>query len=382
MTAQRVVVAGTGLAGFTVAQTLRSGGFAGEIVMVGQEPHRPYDRPPLSKGFLVGELTMADLAYETDESRLDVTWRLGVAAVGLDVANRALLLGDGSTVGGDELVIATGGRPRPFPGALTLGSVADAERLRPALAPGADVVVLGSGFIGLEVAATATQLGAEVTVVCEEDSPLDRVFGAEASASIRGIHERAGVRFVPGVQALEIVPDGDRKAVVLSDGRRLSSSVVIAGVGSAPATSWLATSDLELSPFGAIICDERGVAAPGIRATGDCASWSGAPCRHWTLAKERAARVAHDILEPGSGQESGDLEYVWSDQHGVRLQFAGTLHEGAVPTVESGGIDTGDVFLVYRTADGTEVAAFGMNQLRPMMRWRKTHRRRSAGVAA
>ena len=97
------------LAGFTVAQTLRSGGFAGEIVMVGQEPHRPYDRPPLSKGFLVGELTMADLAYETDESRLDVTWRLGVAAVGLDVANRTLLLGDGSTVGGDELV--SGGPP-------------------------------------------------------------------------------------------------------------------------------------------------------------------------------------------------------------------------------------------------------------------------------
>ncbi|WP_159501456.1 NAD(P)/FAD-dependent oxidoreductase [Microbacterium sp. 18062] len=392
MPASRIAIVGAGLVGYTVARVLRAEGYAGEIVVVGAERHRPYDRPPLSKAYLHGEVDDGGLSLEAPGEHLDVDWRLGSAAVGLDASTRTLALADGSALTADHIVLATGAAPRRLPdvampvtgrgiaplrpAAYVVGTIEDAADLRRALVPGTSVVVAGAGFVGLEVAATAAALGAaSVTVVCADESPLRSAYGAEASAAVRALHERAGVRFVTGTRVSGVRRDGSGEphGVVLADGRELEASVVVAGVGAVPATGWLADSGLRLTARGAVACDERGVAAPGVRAAGDCASWRDEPCAHWTRAREQAELVARDIVAPGAAAPSDAPAYVWSDQHGVRLQFAGRLRGGETATVEAGGIDTGDVFLVYRDDTGTEVAALGMDQVRLMMRWRKTH---------
>ncbi|WOF23451.1 FAD-dependent oxidoreductase [Microbacterium betulae] len=380
----RVAIVGAGLAGYTVARTLRAAGHEGEIVVVGAEAHRPYDRPPLSKAYLSGELDAAGIALEGDEE-IGVGWRLGVAAVGLDAGTRALALSDGSVLGADEIVLAVGASPRELPElpgapsgapAHVLGTREHADALRAALVPGAEVVIAGAGFVGLEVAAAAIAAGAaSVTVVCADTSPLRR-FGAEASAAVRGLHERSGVRFVTGVRVVgvERSPDGRPVGVRLGDGRVAEGSVVVAGIGAVPSTGWLAGSGLALTPWRAVACDDRGRAAPGIHAAGDCAAWGEVSCGHWTLAREQASRAAEDIVAPGTAAASGEPPYVWSDQHGARVQFAGRLRGDETVSVAAGDVAAGDPLLVYRDSRGEEVAAFGIDQPRLMMRWRKTHR--------
>lgn len=258
-----------------------------------------------------------------------------------------------------------------------LGTIEHADALRTALlAPGADVVVAGAGFIGLEVAATAVALGAaSVTVIASGAGPLDR-FGAAVGDAVRTMHEARGVRFVTHGRVERVERDGDGTAtgVRLLDGRTVPGAVVVAGVGSFPNTGWLDGSGLVLGPNRAIACDATGLAAPGVRAAGDCAAWAGEACAHWTLAQQQAERVGHDLAAPGSGPALRDQPYLWSDQHGSRLQFAGRLRGGETVSLDAGSVEDGDPYFVFRDAAGREAAVLGIGQARRITRWRKLNR--------
>lgn len=378
---KRVLIVGAGLTGHTVAQQLRLHGYDGEIVGVGAEIHRPYDRPPLSKQYLAGTISRADLALESDGDA-DVEWMLGTSATELDLAGRAVVLDDGTRLSADEIVLATGARPRSLGAARTgvysLGTIEDADALREALSPDAAVVIVGAGFLGLEIAATAISSGAAVTVVCADDGPLADRHGPLASAVIRALHERHGVRFVTGARVREVSVCDDRATgVVLDDGRHVPATAVVAGTGAAPAVEWLVGSGLDLA--GGVQCDDEGRAAPGVWAIGDCAVWDGSGCGHWTLATQRARHVAR--LLAGAAPTAAEAVYVWSDQYDARLQFAGSLQGGEVAVIGAGGADTDDLFVSFER-NGVDVAAFAVNQPRLMMRWRKTHRPPVAGAAA
>lgn len=380
-----VVIVGAGLAGYTVARTLRAEGFAGRLTMVGAEKHRPYDRPPLSKAFLSGQVDSSAISLESEEECLDIDWRLGVSAVNLDVPNRIVGLSDGSFLQATDIVIATGCSPRGLVDEQTntaadvyvVGTLDHANALRAALVPGATVAVAGGGFVGLEVAATAMELGAAaVTVVSSDPGPLHR-FGPEASSAVQALHETRCVQFVVNQRVLHVQRSaaGKPSGLVVADGSVVEADVIVAGIGSEPSTSWLVGSGLLLTPLGAVSCDGSGVAAPGIHAAGDCADWAGEACAHWTLAQEQAERVARNIIAPGTAVPSGNPPYVWSDQCGSRLQFAGHLTGDESIELRAGSVETGDPMWVYLRA-GIEVAAFGINQARQMMRWRKTHRQK------
>ncbi|KAB1656655.1 oxidoreductase [Pseudoclavibacter chungangensis] len=380
-----VAIVGGGLAGYTVARTLRDRGHTGRIVVIGSEHHRPYDRTPLSKGYLAGEQDHASLMFDADDDPLDAEWVLGRAAVGLDIGSRTLSLDDGTSLDADEIVIATGSTPVPLAGpcgaasvsaAHVLGTIEHADGLRGALVPGATVVVAGGGFVGLEVAATALTLGAAaVTVITSDPEPLAR-FGPEASRAIRLLHERRGIRFVTGGRVARVEEDaaGTPLGVRLTDDTLVPGTVVVAGIGSFPNTGWLDGSGLELSPRRAIVCDTSGRAAPGIRAAGDCAAWAGDPCAHWTLAQQQAQHIALDLLAPGHTPAHTEQPYLWSDQHGTRLQFAGRLRGDEIATLEAGSVEGGDPLLVYRDRLGAEVAVLGIGQARAITRWRKLNR--------
>lgn len=383
--ARRVVVVGAGLAGYTVARTLRAEGFAGEIVVLGAEAHRPYDRPPLSKQFLSGALGREELALGCEEDGDGVQWLLGSAAVGLDAATRTVQLADGRSVTGDEIVLATGVKPRTIPGldgtargVHTLSTIEDAEALRDELAQGRRVVVAGGGFVALEVAATAAHLNTQVTVVCGDDEPLASRFGSSVSGAVRALHEAHGVAFVTGARVAEVRHDGAAtRGVRLTDGRELPADVVVAGIGAAPEVGWLEGSGLLIGP--GVVCDADGRAAEGVWAVGDCADWAGVACGHWTLASQRAQHVAR--LLAGTEPSRAELPYLWSDQFGSRLQLAGAPRCDDEVVIETGSLEGGDVFLTYHR-DGEQVGAFGMNQPRLMMRWRKTHRPAPAAATA
>jgi len=209
-----VCVVGASLAGLLTARTLRAQGFDGRLVLVGEEVHRPYDRPPLSKDFLKGALEEADLALEADGEDLDAEWRLGVAAARFDAAARRVTLSDGTEVTADGVVIATGAAARRFPGTdglagvHTLRTLDDARALRHDLASARRVVVIGGGFIGTEVAATACDLGREVTLVESGKIPLAGVVGDRMAEAIAALHERRGVRLLRGARVAALTGEG------------------------------------------------------------------------------------------------------------------------------------------------------------------------------
>ncbi|WP_278235930.1 FAD-dependent oxidoreductase [Isoptericola sp. AK164] len=374
-----VVVVGAGLAGWTVASTLRTEGYTGDVVVIGAEEHAPYDRPPLSKDFLAGRLHRGDLALSPPDGDDGVTWRLGRRAVALDVDARAVTLDDGTLVVGDHVVVATGAVARRLPGAVagihTVATLEDAEALRSAVGHGVRVVVAGAGFLGLEVAASLTTLGARVTVACADDGPLLRTIGPDASAAVQTLHASHGVRMVTGVRVLSALADATgsgTSGVLLDDGRELPADVVVAAAGADPAAGWLWGSGLTLD--GGVVCDATGNAAPGVHAVGDCAVWAGERCSHWTRTVRQARRVAAVVAHRQPPEADVEPDYVWSDQYDARLQMAGSLRGGETGEVRSAD---GGLFVVFRSGDD-EVAAFAMNQPRRLMRWRKTHRRRPA----
>ncbi|MGY6019169.1 NAD(P)/FAD-dependent oxidoreductase [Streptomyces spinosirectus] len=377
-----VAVVGASLAGLSAARSLRKQGYDGRLVLIGDEPHRPYDRPPLSKEFLAGTIGEADLVLETDGEDLGAQWLLGARATGLDATRRAVRLADGTEVRADGIVIATGAAARGLPGSEglsgvhTLRTLDDARALRAELARGGRLVVIGGGFIGAEVASTARALGLDVTVIEAAPTPLAGPLGEAMGAIVSGLHADHGVRLSCGVGVKGLSGEQQVEAVLLEDGRTVPADIVVVGVGARPCVEWLHGSGVELD--NGVKCGADGrTSLAGVVAVGDCANWydprAGAHRRveHWTGARERpdaaiATLLAGGAVEPGVPRPP----YFWSDQYGVKIQFAGHAAGADSVTVEEGAADDRNVLAVYRRA-GTPVAVLGMNQPRLFMRHRK-----------
>jgi len=377
-------VVGASLAGLSAARSLRKQGYDGRLVVIGDEPHRPYDRPPLSKEFLAGTVGEADLLLEADGEDLRAEWLLGARAVALQVdgAERVLLLDDGREVRADGVVLATGAAARNLPGTdglagvHTLRTLDDARALRDELALGGRLVVIGGGFIGAEVASTAYALGLDVTVIEAAPTPLAGPLGETMGGIVSALHEAHGVRLLCGAGVKGLSGEDRVDAVLLEDGRTVPADIVVVGVGARPCVEWLEGSGVELDNGVKCGADGRtGVA--GVVAVGDCASWydprAGFHRRveHWTGARERpdaavAALLSWGAAEPGVPRPP----YFWSDQYGVKIQFAGHAAGADSVTVEEGATGDRSFLAVYRCA-GQPVAVLAMNQPRLFMRWRK-----------
>ncbi|MFG2776244.1 NAD(P)/FAD-dependent oxidoreductase [Streptomyces prunicolor] len=379
-----VAVVGASLAGLSAARSLRKQGYDGRLVVIGDEPHRPYDRPPLSKEFLAGTLAEADLLLEMDDEDLRAEWLLGTRAVGLQVdgVERVLLLDDGREVRADGVVVATGAAARNLPGTdglagvHTLRTLDDARALRDELALGGRLVVIGGGFIGAEVASTAYALGLDVTVIEAAPTPLAGPLGETMGGIVSALHEAHGVRLLCGVGVKGLSGEARVDAVLLEDGRTVPADMVVVGVGARPCVEWLEGSGVELD--NGVKCGADGrTSLAGVVAVGDCANWydpqagSHRRVEHWTGARERPDAAVAALLSWGAVEAGAPRPpYFWSDQYGVKIQFAGHAAGADSVTVEEGAPGDRSFLAVYRCA-GQPVAVLAMNQPRLFMRWRK-----------
>jgi NADPH-dependent 2,4-dienoyl-CoA reductase/sulfur reductase-like enzyme len=335
-----MLIVGASTAGIRTAQMLRRQGFAGELVVIGQESHLPYDKPPLSKDMLErdGAATPTALLTEAEYSALAIDLRLGVRAVGLDVERRCVEVADGTDIDFDQIVIATGLVPRSLPGADALGGiytirdVVDAVALRNELADARRVVVIGAGFIGSEFASAARRYGVTVDIVEAQDIPMAHLFGPDVGRRLSGLHARHGASVHTGAVFAGFLGTDRVSAVQLKDGRVLPADIVVVGIGARPATDWLEASGLPIDD--GVLCDRslRVHGCDGVYAAGDVARWPhplyDTPVRieHWTNANEHAAIVAAAVL--GAPAPTVQPPYVWSDQHGERIQVVGRPSAG------------------------------------------------------
>ncbi|WP_030622593.1 NAD(P)/FAD-dependent oxidoreductase [Streptomyces sclerotialus] len=385
-----VTVVGASLAGLYAARALRSQGFQGRLVIVGDEHHRPYDRPPLSKDFLKGETGQEQLALADAEeiAELDAEWVLGTRAAGLDDEGRTVRLAGGRALATDGVVIATGATPRRLPGpelsgVHTLRTLDDAQALRADLAGGPGrVVVIGGGFIGAEVASSCAALGHDVTVVEAAPLPLLPQLGEEMAGVCAALHGDHGVALVTGtgVAALRGEPGGRVTGVELADGRLLPADTVVVGIGVRPNTDWLAGSGIAVAD--GVVCDAGCVTAlPHVVAVGDVARAGGSRTEHWTSATEQAAVAVHNLLAGATLMAHRAVPYFWSDQYGVRIQFAGRrLPTDTVRIVEGSPEDRS--FLAAYERDGRTTAVLALNRPRPFMKQRRELMRAAQPVAS
>jgi NADPH-dependent 2,4-dienoyl-CoA reductase/sulfur reductase-like enzyme len=363
----RVVVAGASMGGLRAAEQLRAAGWTGDITVVGDEPHMPYNRPPLSKEVLAGKASFESLAFTPKAAAADVEWRLGTRIATARLDERVVELADGERLSYDGLVVATGMRPRrlrcpgPLVGRHTVRTLADAQILRDALIrPGARVVVVGAGFIGCEVAATAVGLGAaQVTVVDPLPLPMAGPLGDLLGGALLKRHEERGVRFALGTGVAGFEGDQRVTGVVLGDGTVLAADVVVESVGSVANTEWLDGNGLDLSD--GVLTDEhlRVGGRPEAVAVGDVARfpnarYDGVPRRveHWSIPTDTAKHAAKVLAAHLDGTDAelapfAPLPTFWSDQHEFRLQSFGSplLGKDDVRILE--GDPDGDVVVGY-----------------------------------
>jgi 3-phenylpropionate/trans-cinnamate dioxygenase ferredoxin reductase subunit len=397
-----IVIVGASLAGLRAAQAIRKAGHDGRVVMVGAEQHAPYTRPPLSKELLAGE-------HEADRCALpggdvDVEWRLGTVATGLDLARREVVLapgdegaresgvagrgGDegargGERLGYDRLLIATGSRPRHWPGepieldgVHMLRDLDDALALRAALDERPRLAVVGAGFIGCEVAATARKRGLDVTLIDIADHPMTAL-GRAVGARCADLHRAHGValRLGVGVDGFE---GADRiEAVRLADGSRVEADVAVVALGAIPNTDWLADSGLELQP--GVVCDATLAArdAQHVFCAGDVAAWPHPMAEngvirieHWTNAAEQGAAAGRNLLAAPAERAPYDaVPYFWSDQYDVKIQSVGLPARAERVTVLE-ATPEGDRVVLGGERDGRLVAAIGFNAMRRLAFYR------------
>ncbi len=377
-----IAVVGASLAGLRTAEALRREGFVGRLTMIGAEDEPPYDRPPLSKQFLVDDWDDAKLALSRNGvEELDADWKLGQTAASLDASSLILTLANGERVDeADAVVLATGARARRLPfgqdleGILELRRLADARLLRKALGFGRRVVVVGAGFIGMEVAASCRQKGLEVVVIDPLPAPLIRGLGAVLGERVATRHREAGVEFHLGVGVEGFEGESRVTGVRLSNGVRLPADIVVVGVGAAPATEWLEGAGLEIE--NGICCDATGFTGrDGVYALGDCARWHNSHYserprfEHWTSAVEQSSVVARRIVH-GAAEEFAPIPYVWTDQFDLRIAIAGEIRDGDEMQVCHGKLDE-DRFLALFGRAGRLVAAVGFKRPRQLNACRK-----------
>ncbi|GLV78228.1 pyridine nucleotide-disulfide oxidoreductase [Streptomyces hygroscopicus subsp. hygroscopicus] len=379
------MVVGASAAGLAAAETLRREGYEGTITLIGEEPHHPYDRPPLSKQILGGqwEADRVALRAPADLDALGLELRLGTAATGLDLAGRTVGLADGARVPYDGLVIATGVRPRRLPGdggerAHVLRTLDDALALRDRLGPGRRLVVVGAGFLGAEAAAVARGLGMEVTLLEPAPVPLAPAVGEPVGRMLAEVHHDHGVALRTGVTVTEVADGGVR----LADGTLVEADEVLVSIGSVPNTDWLEGSGLTVGD--GLECDEYSAAAPGVYGAGDVARWHnplfGTAMRieHRTNATEQGMAVARNLLRPDERRPFAPVPYFWSDQYDLRIQAHGRLRGHEEIAVVEGALEERKFLAAYRCGDRVAgVLAVGMPP-RTVRTWRQAVATRAA----
>lgn len=373
-----IAIVGAGQAGGWAAQTLRSEGFGGRIVLIGDEAHRPYERPPLSKSVLAGEALAETTSLQKPEAfdALNVDWRPRMSATRIDRASKQLHLSGGDVVGYDKLILCTGGRARrlripgsELPGIFTLRSIDDAAALGAALAPGKRLLVVGGGWIGLEVAATARRKGLDVTVVEAMHRLCERTVPPEISAYLLRLHASHGVRVELGT-GIERLAQGANDAGLLAtlvDGRTLACDVVLAGIGLVANDELAREAGLQCE--GGIVVDPQCRSCdPDILAAGDVAVWhcerAGRRMRleSWQNAQEQGIAAARSAL--GIEVSHQPLPWFWSDQYGINLQIFGMAAPEHRAVVR--GDMQSDSFVVFFLDAGKVAAALGPNAARDL----------------
>ena len=383
MARQSIHIVGASLAGIRAAEALRRREFDGRIVLIGDEPHHPYDRPPLSKQVLAGEWEVDRLALTKPEKfeDLDLDLRLGVRATSFDLASRTLSTDTGDDIV-DGLVIATGTRCRTLPGTEemsgvhVLRSLDDALALRADLDAGPDrVVVVGAGFIGAEVAATCRGRGHAVTMVEPLPTPLGRVLGDDIGRVMAEVHVEHGVDLRTGVGVDRLEADAGRVArVVLTDGAVVEADLVVIGIGVLPNTEWLEGSGLTLD--NGVVCDATMLAAPGVTAAGDVARWPNQRfdelmrVEHWDNAIEQGVHAAERLLiDDDDAVPFEPVPWFWSDQYDRKIQLAGRIRPGDDTHLATGSLEERRFAQLFGR-DGRLVGVLGFNRPRHVMQYK------------
>jgi NADPH-dependent 2,4-dienoyl-CoA reductase/sulfur reductase-like enzyme len=382
-----LVIVGASMAGLRTAEGARRAGYEGPITFLGAEAHRPYNRPPLSKELLrTPGQGHDDVAFPLRSGLIDnVEWVLGTPAVRLDRAERTVHDAQGGAHDYSALVIATGLRPKPLPipdhglgGIHVLRTLDDAVALRDALRPGVNVVILGSGFVGCEIAATAAHAGAHVSIVTQSRVPLDRALGPILGAELRRRHEQHGVRFFCGESLFGLVGDPTVQRVILSSGVMLECDLLVVAIGSDPQTGWLEGSGLDITD--GVLVDgalravtTEGTVDPAIVAVGDIARYAnplfdGVARRveHWNLPTETGKRAGQTVAAFLRGEPESDastfapLPSFWSDQYDAHLLAFGMTYLADRSEVVAGSPDDECVVEYYRGDALIGVCGIGM----------------------
>ncbi len=364
-----ILIIGAGECGARAAFALREKGFGGGITLIGAEPHLPYERPPLSKDSLAEASLPKFIAGAARYGEARIAVLTGAAAKSIERARKTVTLFDGRSLDYDGLLLATGARPRAFPGVpenagriRMLRTHADALAIRGALTPGARLAVIGGGFIGLELAATARRLGAEVVLVEGSPRVLSRCVPEEIAAFVAERHRREGVEIICGAQIAAIEEGGDGARLMLSGGARIEAELVVVGIGAVPNTELAQAAGLAIE--NGIAVDERLCTSdPDIYAAGDCCSF---PLRHyggrrvrleaWRNAQDQGALAAANLI--GAGEVLSSVPWFWSDQYEYTLQIAG-LADGAQTTVRR-DMEEGAFILFHLDREGRLIAASGI----------------------
>ncbi|HEX9766897.1 MAG TPA: FAD-dependent oxidoreductase [Nitriliruptorales bacterium] len=386
-TLESIVIVGGGLAAARLVQALRRIDEDVPVTMVSAESRLPYDRPPLSKSYLAGTTPLDRLALTTDELWSDVDVRLGVRAERLSVADRTVHLSDGTSVTGDHLVIATGSAPRTIaawpstPRVHTLRTLEDSQALSAALTEGSRLAVVGAGFIGCEVAATARGRDVDVTVVDVLEAPCQRGLGAELGTLVADLHTEHGVDLRLGVGVSGVTDTGGGIELSLDDGSAVSADALLVAIGAAPVTGWLrpAEGEPELVIDDGVVCDDhlRVVNGGGhVWAVGDVARWPSSRAggltrvEHWTNAIDQGEQLAHNMLGTDRAGPYDPVQFVWSDQYDALIQVVGNVADAGRLETVSGSLADGKALVAAVTGDEV-VGLVGWSNARMLMRCRR-----------
>ena len=373
-----VIIVGASMGGLRAAEALRRFGYAGPITVIGEERHAPYNRPPLSKEVLAAEVSHEAVAFPQRDSTADVNWLLGTKVESADLEHSTVTDSQGETHAYGTLIIATGLRPKrlevangELAGRHAVRTLDDAIALRKELQPGAKVVVLGAGFIGCEVAATARKLGCEVKIVAPGIHPIVRPLGIDLAKELQRRHEAMGVKFFMKTQVTDLVGSTRVQGVVLDDGTVLECDVLIEAIGSNVNDEWLEGNDLDLS--NGVLTDNNmravktnGDAWPNVFAIGDVARFANPlfddearRVEHWNIPTDTAKRVAQVFTGQAEGQFA-PIPSFWSDQYDMHILAYGLLALADEVKLIAGEIEDECVFGYYRKGKMVGVCGIGM----------------------